>query len=124
MLAVPVLAGAAAYALGEALNWTLGLARRPAAAKAFSGTIAAATAVGIGLNFTAVDPVRALFWAAAINGVVAVPVMAVTMLMARQPRVMGRFSVPLPLALVGWLATAAMAAVVAAMAVTSVAGGG
>jgi Mn2+/Fe2+ NRAMP family transporter len=124
MLAVPVLAGAAAYALGEALNWTLGLARRPAAAKAFYGTIAAATAVGIGLNFTAVDPVRALFWAAAINGVVAVPVMAVTMLMARQPRVMGRFSVPLPLALVGWLAIAAMAAVIAAMAVTSVASGG
>jgi Mn2+/Fe2+ NRAMP family transporter len=78
----------------------------------------------IGLNFTPVDPVRALLWAAVINGVVAVPVMAVTMLMARQPRVMGRFSVPLPLALVGWLATAAMAAVVAAMAVTSVAGGG
>ncbi|HKW55115.1 MAG TPA: divalent metal cation transporter [Stellaceae bacterium] len=123
MLAVPVLAGSAAYALGEALNWRLGLARHPAEAKAFYGTIAAATAVGIGLNFAPIDPVRALFWAAVVNGVVAVPVMVVTMLMARQPRVMGRFSVPLSLAIVGWLATAAMAAAVAAMAVTSFAGG-
>lgn len=123
MLAVPVLAGSAAYALGEALNWKAGLARRPAEAKAFYGTIAAATALGIGLNFAPIDPVRALFWAAVVNGVVAVPVMAVTMLMARQPRVMGKFSVPLPLACVGWLATAVMATAVAAMAVTAVAGG-
>jgi Mn2+/Fe2+ NRAMP family transporter len=68
--------------------------------------------------------VRALFWAAVINGVVAVPVMVVTMLMARQRRVMGRFSVPLPLAIVGWAATVVMAAVVAAMTVTSLMGGG
>jgi NRAMP (natural resistance-associated macrophage protein)-like metal ion transporter len=123
MLAVPVLAGSAAYALGEALNWRLGLARQPARAKAFYGTIAAATAIGIGLNFAPIDPMRALFWAAVVNGVIAVPIMAVTMLMARQPRVMGRFSVPLRLAVVGWLATAAMALVVAAMAVTSFAAG-
>jgi Mn2+/Fe2+ NRAMP family transporter len=119
MLAVPVLAGSAAYALGEAVNWTLGLARRPAEAKAFYGTIAAATAIGVGLNFTPIDPIKALFWAAVINGVVAVPVMVVTMLMARQARVMGRFSVPLPLAIVGWVATAVMAAVVAAMVLTA-----
>jgi Mn2+/Fe2+ NRAMP family transporter len=122
LLAVPVLAGSAAYALGEALNWTLGLARQPAEAKAFYGAIAAATALGIGLNFAPIDPVRALFWAAVVNGVVAVPVMVVTMLMATRPRVMGRFSVPLPLAIVGWLATATMTLVVVAMAATSFTG--
>jgi Mn2+/Fe2+ NRAMP family transporter len=65
---------------------------------------------------------RALFWAAVVNGVVAVPVMAVTMLMARQRRVMGKFKAPVPLAVVGWLATAVMAAGVLAMAVTALAG--
>ncbi len=115
LLAVPVLAGSAAYAVGEALQWPTGLARRPLEAKAFYAAIAFATLLGIGINFVAIDPIKALFWSAVINGVVAVPLMVVMMLMARRPAVMGRFTLPLLLSLVGWLATAVMAVTVLAM---------
>jgi Mn2+/Fe2+ NRAMP family transporter len=74
MLALPVLAGSAAYALGETLHWRVGLAQRPGRAPAFYVTIAAATLVGAALNFTALDPVKALIWSAIINGVAAVPI--------------------------------------------------
>ena len=94
LLAVPVLAGSAAYALGEALGWPTGLSRRPKDAKAFYGTIAVATLVGVFINFVHLDPIKALFWSAVINGVVAVPLMVVIMLMARQPRVMGAIDDP------------------------------
>jgi NRAMP (natural resistance-associated macrophage protein)-like metal ion transporter len=115
MLAVPVLAGSAAYALGEALDWPTGLARPPLDAKAFYGAIAAATLVGVLINFVDIDPIKALFWSAVINGVVAVPLMVVIMLMAMQQKVMGPLILPLPLCAMGWLSTAAMAAAVAAM---------
>src|SRR5579862_5122171 len=115
MLAVPVLAGSAAYALAEALGWPSGLARLPMEAKAFYGTIAFATLIGVVFNTLPIDPIKALFWAAVLNGVVAVPIMVVTMLMARQRKVMGDFILPRPLAFMGWLATAVMAAVVGAM---------
>ncbi len=75
LLAVPVLAGSAAYAVGEALQWPVGLGRRPGRARAFYGAITAATLVGAMLNFTPIDPIRALFWSAVINGVAAVPIM-------------------------------------------------
>jgi NRAMP (natural resistance-associated macrophage protein)-like metal ion transporter len=109
MLAVPVLAGSAAYALGETLKWPVGLARLPMDAKAFYGAIAAATMIGVGMNLTPIDPIKALFWSAVLNGVVAAPLMAVTMLMARNRRVMGRFVIRPGLAAVGWIATLAMA---------------
>src|SRR5260370_31779248 len=80
MLAVPVLAGSAAYALGEALGWSIGLSRRPLDAKAFYGTIAVATLIGVLINFIDIDPIKALFWSAVLNGVVAVPLMVVMML--------------------------------------------
>jgi NRAMP (natural resistance-associated macrophage protein)-like metal ion transporter len=115
LLAIPVLAGSAAYALGEALGWPTGLSRRPKDAKAFYGTIAVATLIGVSINFVHLDPIKALFWAAVINGVVAVPLMVVIMIMARQKRVMGPFTIPLPLAMMGWLSTGAMAAAVAGM---------
>jgi NRAMP (natural resistance-associated macrophage protein)-like metal ion transporter len=108
MLALPVLAGSAAYALGEALRWPVGLAREPMKAKAFYGTIAIATLLGGAMNFTAIDPVKALFWSAVINGVVAVPIMAMTMRMATDRKIMGEFSVRGLLRVLGWLATAAM----------------
>ena len=82
LLAVPVLAGSAAYAVGEALRWRVGLAQRPGRAPAFYGTIALATLVGAILNFTPLDPIKALFWSAVINGVAAVPIMVMIMLMA------------------------------------------
>ncbi|HTV45232.1 MAG TPA: divalent metal cation transporter [Stellaceae bacterium] len=115
LLAVPVLAGSAAYALGEALHWPTGLHRLPRDAKAFYGTVAVATLIGVSINFVDLDPIKALFWAAVLNGVVAVPLMAVIMVMARQKRVMGRFVIPLPLSAMGWLTTAVMAAAVAGM---------
>ena len=115
LLAVPVLAGSAAYALGEALGWPTGLSRLPRDAKAFYGTIAVATLIGILINFVHLDPIKALFWSAVVNGVVAVPLMVVIMVMSRQPRVMGSFTISRPLWAMGWLTTAVMAVVVAAM---------
>jgi NRAMP (natural resistance-associated macrophage protein)-like metal ion transporter len=118
LLAIPVLAGSSAYALGEALGWTTGLGREPMDAKAFYGAIAAATLIGIGLNFVGLDPIKALFWCAVINGVVAVPLMVVMMIMAMQPKVMGQFVLPWPLWAMGWLCTGVMAVAVAIMFVT------
>jgi NRAMP (natural resistance-associated macrophage protein)-like metal ion transporter len=109
LLAVPVLAGSAAYAVGEALRWPVGLARRPARAPAFYATIAAATLIGALLNFSPLDPIKALFWSAVINGVAAVPLMVMIMLMASRTRVMGEFTLRPLLASLGWLSTAAMA---------------
>ena len=118
LLAVPVLAGSSAYALGEALGWTTGLSRAPLDAKAFYAAIALATLIGIGFNFVGIDPIKALFWCAVLNGVVAVPLMVVMMIMASQPKVMGRFVLPPFLSFMGWLCTAVMAAAVIIMFVT------
>jgi len=119
LLAVPVLAGSAAYALGEACKWPVGLARRPLAAKAFYGTITLATLVGALINFSPINPIKALFWSAVINGVVAVPVMAIMMLITMNPRIMGKFTVTGPLRIIGWAATAIMAAAAIGMGVTA-----
>jgi NRAMP (natural resistance-associated macrophage protein)-like metal ion transporter len=109
LLAVPVLAGSAAYAVGEALKWRVGLAQRPGRAPAFYGAIALATFIGGGLNFTQLDPIKALFWSAVINGVAAVPIMVMIMLMASKAKVMGEFALRPSLKIFGWLATAVMA---------------
>lgn len=118
MLALPVLAGSAAFALGETFGWHVGLARKPGRAKAFYSAIAVATAVGMVLNFTPIDPIKALFWSAVINGVVAVPVMVMMMLLASKRETMGAFALPASLKIVGWLATAVMAAAAIGMFVT------
>jgi NRAMP (natural resistance-associated macrophage protein)-like metal ion transporter len=115
LLAVPVLAGSAAYAVGEALQWPVGLARRPLEAKAFYATIAFATLIGVGINFVDIDPIKALFWSAVLNGIVAVPLMAVLMIMSANRKVMGKFTLPPILKGVGWLATVVMAATVVSM---------
>ena len=77
MLALPALAGSAAYALGETLSWHVGLARLLLRAKAFYATIAVGMVLGVALNFSPIDPIRALYWSAVLNGVVAVPVVLV-----------------------------------------------
>ncbi|HEY2480723.1 MAG TPA: divalent metal cation transporter, partial [Caulobacteraceae bacterium] len=115
LLAVPVLAGSASYALGEALGWHVGLARSPKRAQLFYGAIALATAIGVALNFTPIDPIKALFWSAVINGVVAVPVMIMIMLMATSRQVMGTFTLSRALGAVGWAATAVMGVAAAGM---------
>jgi len=115
LLAVPVLAGSGAYALGEALGWPTGLDRKPLDAKAFYGTIAVSTLIGILINFVGLDPIKALFWSAVINGVVAVPLMVIIMLMAMRRDVMGRFVLPRALWAMGWLCTGSMAVAVGIM---------
>jgi Mn2+/Fe2+ NRAMP family transporter len=115
LLAVPVLAGSAAYALGEALGWPTGLARLPKDAKAFYGTIVVGTLIGVFINFINLDPIKALFWSAVVNGVIAVPLMAMIMIMAMQKKVMGPFTLPRPLWAMGWLCTIAMAVAVVIM---------
>ena len=108
MLAVPVLAGSAAYGVSELFGWTEGLDRRPKEAKAFYATIAVATLGGVALNFTSLDPVKALYWSAVVNGVLAAPLMAVMMVIAMNRRIMGRLTLPWPMLVLGWLATAVM----------------
>jgi len=115
LLAVPVLAGSAAYALAEARKWPEGLARKPRKAKAFYATIAVATLLGVLINFSPVSPIKALYWSAVINGVAAVPIMAMMMHMTANKKVMGDFPVADGLRVVGWCATAVMAVAVAAM---------
>ncbi len=110
LLAVPVLAGSAAYALSEAFKWREGLDMRLFQAKAFYATIAVATMAGVGLNFTPLDPVRALYWSAVVNGVLAAPVMAVLMLIAGNGRIMGRLTASRTMLISGWIATALMVA--------------
>ena len=119
LLAIPVLAGAAAYAIDEARRWPIGLARQPREAKAFYATIVMATGVGILLNFTPINPIKALYWCAIINGVVAVPVMGLMLLMAANSKVMGEFTIGGWPTWLGWIATALMAAAAVAMGVTS-----
>ena len=108
LLSVPVLAGSAAYALGEARRWPVGLARRPSHAKAFYSAIALATLLGAGANLAALNPVTALVWAAVINGIVAVPVMALLMLIATRVDVLGEFKISGAWTILGWMATATM----------------
>jgi NRAMP (natural resistance-associated macrophage protein)-like metal ion transporter len=115
LLAIPVLAGATAYAVGEGRRWPVGLARKPKEAAAFYAVLALSAGIGIALNFTSINPISALFWSAVINGVLAVPVMALLMIMARRKDVMGHFTIGGPLYWLGWLSTAAMALSVVAM---------
>ena len=115
LLAVPVLAGSAAFAVAESFGWRRGLDLTPLRGAHFYGVIAAATLVGVGLGFTRLDPIKALFYAAVINGVISVPIMVVMMRMASNPKIMGPFVVTPRLRILGWAATAVMAVAVAAM---------
>ena len=108
LLAVPVLAGSAAYGVAEAFKWRASLEHKPGEARQFYLVLAVATLVGLALNFVGINPIRALFLSAVINGVVSVPLMVVTMLMAVHPKVMGQFTLPLRLRVMGWIATVVM----------------
>jgi NRAMP (natural resistance-associated macrophage protein)-like metal ion transporter len=109
LLAVPVLAGSAAYAVGETFGFHVGLGRKLHRAKLFYAVIALAMLAGVGLNLTPIDPVKALFWSAVVNGVVAVPVMVMTMMLGGRKAAMGPFALPPILKLIGWIATIVMA---------------
>ncbi|HEX4641833.1 MAG TPA: divalent metal cation transporter, partial [Candidatus Acidoferrales bacterium] len=115
LLAVPVLAGSAAYAVSEVFQWRASLECKPRRAVQFYWTIGAATFLGLLLNLIHLNPIRALFLAAVLNGVVAGPVMVIMMLLGTNRKVMGKFTLPLALRVAGWLATIVMILVSAAM---------
>ena len=109
LLSLPVLAGSAAYAFGESQGWKCGLENRPWEAVGFYSVITVAVLLGLGIGFSPIDPIKALFWSAVINGFVAVPIMAGMMIVASRRDQMGRFTVSLPVLLFGWAATSVMA---------------
>lgn len=122
LLAVPVLAGSAAFAVSETHGWKAGLEYKPRQAAQFYAVIAGATFIGVLLDWSNLNPIKALFWSAVLNGVSAVPIMAAMMLVASNRRIMGHLHERRMLLAFGWGATAVMAVASGAMLVTSVAG--
>ena len=115
LLSIPVLAGSAAYAFGESQGWKCGLENKPWEAVGFYSVIGAATLLGVGIDFSGFDPMKALFWSAVINGFVAVPIMAAMMWLASRRDQMGRFTVTTFPLILGWLTTISMGAAALAM---------
>ena len=104
-----MLAGSTAYAIGEGRKWPVGLARKPKQAIAFYSVLAISVALAVGLNFLPIDPIKALYWSAVINGILAAPVMGLLMVLVRKKEVMGELVVGGWLYVLGWIATGAMA---------------
>ena len=109
LLAVPVLAGSAAYAVTEMFGMAGSLDAKPTKARLFYGTIAVTTMLGVSLQYVGIDPARALYWAAVVNGVLAAPLMVMMMLIVRNPRAMGRLTLGRRATITGWIATGGMA---------------
>jgi Mn2+/Fe2+ NRAMP family transporter len=110
LLAIPVLAGSTGYAVAESYGWKTGLDNTPGQARGFYGVIGAAVVLGLGIDYCGLDPIKALYWSAVLNGVIAVPMMAALMVVAGSRRKMGNFRAGLVLGGLGWLSTAVMAA--------------
>jgi Mn2+/Fe2+ NRAMP family transporter len=115
LLAVPVLAGSAAYAVADVFHWRSGLDHHLTEAKGFYGVLIAATAVGTLINFSSIDPIKALLWSAVANGVVAVPIMVVMMMLGGNRKILGDYTLTRRHRWLGWLATGVMGLAVAAM---------
>ncbi len=115
LLAIPVLAGASAYAISGAFKWKNSLEYTPSRAKGFYGIIVISTAIGMMVDFMPINPIQALYWSAVINGVISVPIMVVMMLMVMRPEIMGKFVLSTRLRILGWLATLMMGLAVGAM---------
>jgi Mn2+/Fe2+ NRAMP family transporter len=112
-----VLAGSGAYALAEAMGWNEGLERKAADARGFYGVIAASVLAALLIQYSPISPMRALFWSAVINGVVAVPLLVVVILLVSNRAVMGDFVARAPIRWLGWLTVVVMALAAGAMAV-------
>jgi Mn2+/Fe2+ NRAMP family transporter len=110
LIGVPVLAGSAAYALCEAMGWNWGLERKATDARGFYGVIAVSVLAGLVIQYSPISPMKALFWSAVINGVVAVPLMVVIILLVSKKSVMGAFTAGRSIIVLGWIATAIMGA--------------
>jgi Mn2+/Fe2+ NRAMP family transporter len=108
LIGVPVLAGSAAYAFAEAMGWKSGLERKATDARGFYGVIAVSVLAGSFIQYSPISPMKALFWSAVINGVVAVPLMVVIILIASRKSVMGAFTSSRSILILGWIATAVM----------------
>jgi Mn2+/Fe2+ NRAMP family transporter len=108
LIGVPVLAGSAAYALAEAMEWRSGLERKPHNARKFYGVIAVSVLAGLVIQYSPISPMKALFWSAVINGLVAVPLMVVIILLASRQSVMGPFTSSRPIMALGWIGAAVM----------------
>jgi Mn2+/Fe2+ NRAMP family transporter len=119
-LAVPVLAGSTAFAVAEVFGWKEGLEKQPRQAAGFYSVIVFATLLGLLIDWSALNPIRALFWSAVLNGLAAVPLMAAMMVVVSRHQVMGRFTASRSLVLLGWAATALMALAGGAMLLASV----
>ena len=115
LLAIPVLAGSAAYGVAEVLGWPATLEAKAPDAVGFYAVIAAATVIGFGLGFTGIDAIHMLVWSAVLNGIVAVPIMAMMMAIVSNRKLMGRFRARSWLIMLGWLGTALMAIAVIAL---------
>jgi NRAMP (natural resistance-associated macrophage protein)-like metal ion transporter len=118
LLAVPVLTGSAAFAVAETFGWTSGLDEKPRHAKKFYAVIAASTMVGVSLDFLGINPIKALFWTAVINGVIAPPLLVVVMLVSNNTNVMGARTNSVATNIIGWLAAVIMFAAAVGMFVT------
>jgi Mn2+/Fe2+ NRAMP family transporter len=110
LLAIPALAGSAAFALGEAMRWPTGLELKPARAKGFYFVISASILTGTAIGMSGLDPIRALVLSSVINGLISIPILAVLTIIGSNERVMGRFVISRNLRIAGWVTTAAMAA--------------
>jgi Mn2+/Fe2+ NRAMP family transporter len=110
MIGVPVLAGSSAYALAEAMDWSWGLERKAVDARAFYGVIAVSVLLALVIQYSPISPMRALFWSAIINGIVAVPLMVVIILIVSSKAIMGKFTASRPIIILGWVATIVMGA--------------
>jgi Mn2+/Fe2+ NRAMP family transporter len=110
LIGVPVLAGSGAYAMSEVMGWKEGLERKTTDARGFYSVIAVSVLLGLVIQYSPINPMKALFWSAVINGVVAVPLMAVILLLVSKPSVMGSYTASRPIIVLGWIATAVMAA--------------
>ena len=122
MLAIPVLAGSAAYGVSEVFGWHATLEAKAPDAVGFYTIIAAATVIGFGLGFTGIDAIHMLVWSAVLNGIVAVPIMAMMMVIVANSRIMGRFKARTWLIALGWVGTGIMALAVLALIASSLAG--
>ena len=119
LLAVPVLAGSSAYAVGEARGWKTGLEYKPREARGFYTVMVASMVLALGAVFSPLDPIKALFWSAVLNGIISVPIMAAMMVVASRRHAMGQYIATTGRRIFGWLATLVMAAAVVLMLVFS-----